>query len=71
MKYFTDNLFAGLKSLIVTKCDQLSTYGEFIYIHPMKTKKEAGDGLKNFTEDVGMPAVIMRGSYGEKTVHTT
>ena len=60
MQYFIDTLLAGVKSLMGNRGDQLFTDGEYIYIHTMKSKKEAGDGLQNFTGDVGISYIIMR-----------
>ena len=60
MKYFIDTLLAGVKYLMSNICDQLFTDGKYIYIHTMKSKKEAGDGLQNFTGDVGNSSNIMR-----------
>ena len=45
MKILIDNMFAGVKSLMVNTCTQLFNDNEHIYIHPMKRKKEDGDGL--------------------------
>ena len=37
----------------------------------MKSKNEAGDGLHNFTEGVGIPDVIIRGNSDKQTGHNT
>ena len=66
MQCFTDTFFAGVKSLMVNICARIFTDGEYIYIYPMKSKKEDENGPKNFTEYVGIPDVIMRDNYGEK-----
>ena len=71
VQYFTDTLFAGVKSLTSDKSDQLCTDVEYIYINPMKLKKEAGDIIHNFTNYVGIPAVKTRENYGEQTGNNT
>ena len=37
----------------------------------MKNKNEAGDGLQNFTDDLGTPVAIIRYNAGEQTGHNT
>ena len=44
---------------------------KYILIHPMKTKKEAGDGLQNFTGDVGISYITMRNNTGKQTGQNT
>ena len=53
------------------RCDQLFTDCEYLYIHTMKSKKEAGNGLQNFTEDVGISYITMRNNTGKQTGQNT
>ena len=71
LKIFTDKLFESVKSLMSNTCAQLFTDSEYTYIHPTFFLKKAVDGLQNFTEDMGIPAIIMRGNDGEYTGHNT
>ena len=66
----TDTLFVVVKSLMGNTCAQIFNDGEYMYIHTIKSKNEAGHGLQNFTEDVGIPAVIMRHNAEKKLVTT-
>ena len=71
MQCFTDTLFGGVKPLMSNTRAQLFIDVKYIYIHPMKSKKEASYGLQNFTEYRSIPAVILRNIYGEQTSHNT
>ena len=52
--WYTDTLFAKEKSLLGNTCAQIFTDGEgFTYVHPMKSKSQAGEALNKATMDVG------------------
>ncbi len=53
---YTDTMFAKVKSLKSNTCCQIYTDGKgFIWAEPMKRKAEAGDTLRKFIQDVGIP----------------
>lgn len=53
---YTDTMFSKSKSLKGHTCAQVFTDGKgFIHAVPMKSKKEAGDALRQFINDFGIP----------------
>lgn len=53
--FYSDTLFSKHKSLNGNKCAQVFGSGDFIYVHPMRSKGDAGEALQFFHEDVGSP----------------
>lgn len=55
-KFFTDTLFAKVKSLSGNSCAQLYyDPNGFMYVYPMMSKGQAGESLDIFVNDVGIP----------------
>jgi len=65
--FFTDTLFSRVTSLRGHKCAQVFTDGAFTAVYPMHSKKEAGDALRMFIQDVGIPDTLMADLAGEQT----
>jgi hypothetical protein len=54
--FFTDTLFAKVKSLTGNSCAQLYyDPNGFMYVYPMTSKSSAGESLDVFVNDVGIP----------------
>ena len=53
--FYSDTMFSKHKSLQGNSCAQVFGSGDFIYVHPMRMKSEAGDALQHFHEDIGCP----------------
>jgi len=61
--WFLDTLIAKVKLLIGNKCANVFTNGKFMKVVPMTSRKEAGESLVNFTDDVGIPEnLVMDGA---------
>ena len=66
--WYTDTLFAKNKSLVGNTCAQMFTDGDgFTYVHPMKSKAQAGEALHKVTKDVGVPNTIISDGAAEQT----
>ena len=70
IKCFTYTFFAGVKSRMVNACAWILTNGKYMYIHAMKIKKEVDNGIQTFTEDVGIPGVIISYNASKQTGHS-
>ena len=58
--FYTDTMFAKVKSLKGNTCAQIFTDGKgFIAAYPMSTKRHAGKSLRRLIEDVGIPSKII------------
>ena len=66
-RFYTDTLFAKVKSLSGKTCMQVFCNADFVYTHAMVSKSEAGDALHNFAQDVGIPKDLVRVLSGEQT----
>ncbi len=54
--FYTDTMFSKTKSLKGYTCCQIFTDSKgFIWAEPMKTKGDAGNALRKFIQDVGIP----------------
>ena len=51
-RWYTDTLFATVKSLTSKTCAQLFTNQSLITVHPMAKKSEAGSALGEFVDEV-------------------
>ena len=66
--WYTDTLFSQDKSVVGNKCAQMFTDGEgFAYVHPMRSKSEAGEALQRVAMDVGVPNTIINDGAPEET----
>ena len=57
--WFLDTLIAKVKSLLGNKCANVFTNGKFTKVVPMASRTEAGESLVDFTDDVGIPEVLV------------
>ena len=66
-QFYTDTLFAKVKSLSGKTCMQVFCNADFVYTHAMVSKSEAGEALHNFVQDVGVPTDLVSDLAGEQT----
>ena len=66
-RFYTDTLFAKVKSLSGKTCMQVFCNADFVYTHAMVSKSEAGEALHNFVQDVGVPTDLVSDLAGEQT----
>ena len=59
IRIFSDTLFAGVQSLRGNTCAQIFSAENFIWIYPMKSKSQAGEALRTFIEEVGIPTTLV------------
>ena len=57
--FYTDTIKSSVISLTGNQYAQLFTNGRYTSIYPMKSRKEAGDKLHAFIEDVGVPETLV------------
>ena len=70
--WYTDTLFSKQKSIISNTCAQMFTNGKgFSYVHPMKSKAQAGEATHKVIIDVGVPSTMISDSAGEQTGNNT
>ena len=70
--WYTDTLFSTQKSILGNTCAQMFTDGKgFTYVHPMKSKAQAGEALHKITIDVGVPNTLISDGAGEQTGDNT
>ena len=65
--FYSDTAFSKVKSLRGNACVQLFSDRDFVWVHPMKSKSEAGCALQHFQEDVGTPRVLVVDGSQEQT----
>ena len=67
-RFYSDTLFAKVKSTKVNTCAQVfaSDNIDFIHVHPMATKSMAGSALQAFADDVGIPNELVVDGAGEQ-----
>ena len=63
--FHTDTLKAGVASINGNKYAQVFTNGKFTTVAPMKTRSEAGEKLKDFIDDIGVPHHLTADQAGE------
>ena len=59
---YTDTGFINVKSLAQNTCYQGYSAENFVYIDPMRDRKDCTDSLMNFAHSVGAPAQIISNS---------
>lgn len=69
--FYTDTLFSKVTSLRGNKCAQVFTDGRFIAIYPLTSSRHAGDALREFTSDVGVPDTLVADMAGSHTGDNT
>ena len=52
-------LIAGTKSITQKTVANVFTQGKYVAVYPMLTKADAGNSLVDFTDEVGIPQVLM------------
>jgi hypothetical protein len=57
--WFLDTMIAKVKSLLRSKCANVFTNGKFTKVVPMTSHMEAAESLIDFTDDVGIPEMLM------------
>jgi hypothetical protein len=57
--WFLDTMIAKVKSLLGNKWANVFTNGKFTKVIPMTSSKEAAESLIDFTDDVGIPEMLM------------
>ena len=57
--WFVDTLIAGIKSITQKTVANVFTQGKYVAVYPMLTKADAGISLVDFTDEVGIPHVLM------------
>jgi hypothetical protein len=62
--FYSDTMFSKVKSLTGNTCAQLFVAENFVRVHPMPTKADAGRALQVLAEDVGVPNHLV--VYGAK-----
>jgi hypothetical protein len=65
--WFLDTMIAKVKSLLGNKCANVFTNGKFTKVVPMTSRKEAAELLIDFTDDVGIPEMLMMDGVTEFT----
>jgi hypothetical protein len=65
--WFVDTLIAKVKSLLGNKCANVFTNGRFTKVVPILSRADAGESLIDFTDDVGIPEMLMTDGAGEFT----
>jgi hypothetical protein len=66
--FYTDTLFAKVRSLAGKSCAQIFTNTKgFLYLVPMSTKSDAGYALDQFTQDIGIPNQLTFDGSGAQT----
>ena len=70
--WYMDTLFSKQKSIIGNTCARIFTDGKgFTYVHPMKSKDQAGEALHKVTIDVGVPNTMISDGDREQTGDNT
>jgi hypothetical protein len=65
--WFLDTMIAKVKSLLGNKCANVFTNGKFTKVVPMTSRKEAAKSLIDFSDDVGIPEMLMTDGVTEFT----
>jgi len=66
-KFFTDTLFSKSVSIVGNTCAQLYyDPNGYMYVYPMIAKREAGESLDRFVNDVGIPNELVYDGAGEQ-----
>ena len=65
--FYTDTMLYKTKSLGQNVCAQVFTDGTYVTAYPLKSKSEAGQALKLFAEDVGIPNELTSDNAKEMT----
>ena len=65
--FYSDTMFAKVKSIKDNTCFQVFFAETFFHVQPMPNKADAGRSLRVFDEDVSIPNYIVVGSAKEQT----
>ena len=53
--WYTDTLLSKVKSILGNTCANVYTQGKFTQLVPIISRKDAGESLVEFSDDVGIP----------------
>ena len=65
--FYSDTMFAKVKSLKGNTCSQVFVAENFVCVQPMPNKTDAGRSLRVFDEDVSVPNYIIGDGAKEQT----
>ena len=66
-RFYTDTLFAKVKSLSGKTCMQVFCNADFVYTYAMTSKSEVAEALHNLVQDVGVPTDLVSDLASEQT----
>ena len=69
--WFCDTVLAKVKSLRGNGCANVFTNGKYTKVEPMVSRADAGKSLVDFTDDVGIPEILITDGAGEFTGKNT
>mmetsp|Transcript_15996 Transcript_15996/g.23839 ORF Transcript_15996/g.23839 Transcript_15996/m.23839 type:complete len:1130 (+) Transcript_15996:7540-10929(+) len=69
--FYTDPLYGKVPSLLGNKLAQIFTSGDFIFVSPMKSKADGGNGLVDLCDEYGIPAELRYDNAKEETLPGT
>ena len=69
--WYCDTLFSKTKSKLGNTCANVFTQGKFTSVFPMTARKESGQSLIDFTDDIGIPENLVTDQAGEFTGKNT
>jgi len=70
-RFYTDHLVSKVKSLEGMNGAWIFTTGKFTQCYPVESKSEAGDALRRFADDIGIPTRLTCDLAGELTGKNT
>lgn len=65
--FHKDTLLSRIPSIRGNNCAQVFTDGRFTAVYPLKSKSMAGDALREFSSDFGIPDTLVADLAGEQT----
>jgi Reverse transcriptase (RNA-dependent DNA polymerase) len=70
-QWFADTVHSKVKSKLGNTCANVFTQGKFTRVVPMESRKDAGKSLVDFTDDVGVPELLLTDGASEFTGKNT
>ena len=64
---YADTLIYKVKSILENTVANVYTQGNFIKVYPITARREAGQSLIDFTDNVGVPETLLTDGVGEFT----
>ena len=65
--WYEDTLIYKVKSILENTVANVYTQGNFIKVYPITARREAGQSLIDFTDNVGVPETLLTDGVGEFT----